>query len=139
MVEALHLVGVVLLGLADEEAVLVVADGEEGVGEREPLVELLEVEVGDEVDEVAGVDDEAVVLSGEGDGLVEVGLEGLVGAGEVADAAGGEVALALAVAVVGEAEMGVREVEKADGTLQARLDGDAGKIHGCFMSTKDTK
>ena len=79
------------------------------------------------------------MLSGEGDGLVEVGLEGLVGAGEIADAAGGEVALALAVAVVGEAEMGVREVEKADGTLQARLDGDAGKIHGCFMSTKDTK
>ena len=56
-------------------------------------------------------------LLGEGDGLVEVGLEGLVGAGEIADAAGGEVALALAVAVVGEAEMGVREVEKADGTL----------------------
>ena len=129
--QLLHLVGEILARLADLVAQLMIAHGEEAVDVFKHLLSVRAAAVGEEVDEIAGMQDGHAVCLRIGDGFVPVFLNPVLAVMEkgALQAAGGVGVHMLGIVLVRLAEMGVGQVQDADGSGQADADGGLDKIH----------
>lgn len=130
---ALGLVGLVFEGLTHIQAELMVACRHHVVHAGQLLPGGLQIFPGDEVDKITGMHQEHILSPGIGDGLVQMALDGSVFVAENLGAGIGQIDLAQAVTSVGIGEMGIGDMQQAEGCFGPCTDHGLDKLHGSYL------